>query len=71
MKSIKFEIIANYTRVENSGIVITTNKVAAVRIVRDGLSFSYCLFSFLFYFDLVFIFLFLELKVRVSDGHKS
>jgi len=42
-----------------------------IRIVRDGLSFSCCLFSFLFYFDLVFIFLFLELKVRVSDGHKS
>jgi len=29
LKSIKSEIIANFVRVENSGIVITTNKVAA------------------------------------------
>ena len=36
-----------------------------VRIIRDGLGFSYFLFLFLFYF------LSLELKVRVSDGHKS
>ena len=29
LKNIKFEIVADFARVENSGIVITTNKVAA------------------------------------------
>jgi len=29
LKSIKSEIVADFARVENSGIIITTNKVAA------------------------------------------
>ena len=57
-------IIAMTKIVHNNYVYLLPNS-SIVRIIRDGLSFSYFLFSFLFYF---IFFIFLELKVRVSDG---